>query len=193
MLELFFYDFSLSENKKPKFLFRVFIIGLMTISFSLSAQSLEQENTDDRAINQSVIAVAGNVDQSSGLILEWTLGESFIGTSYGEKSCYTVGFHQPLIQIRNNENEQVHTDTNVTVFPNPFSSSIHIKLEGTKGGPLKVGMTDLLGRIVLEKTFDGDLSDFEISCPGIPAGSYFLRLWNSEGHLINSSILIKSL
>ncbi len=71
-------------------------------------------------------------------------------------------------------------NTTVTVYPNPSTSRINIRLTDETGGIKQVQLVDVLGRVTLTKTiklFKGE-NNFDLQVARIPAGNYFVKFNN---------------
>jgi hypothetical protein len=69
-------------------------------------------------------------------------------------------------------------DLNVTVSPNPFSTSFSINVASHKG-PLNVQLRDAAGKIVLQTVMNSNQAI--LLTDAIPSGAYTLSLNNAQG------------
>lgn len=91
-----------------------------------------------------------------------------------------------LTVIEGNEEEVL---TNISLYPNPFSSSFDLRLDAESGSDTRLSIVDMTGRIVIENTYHLTKGENVISVSGlgnIPAGIYFMRLDNER-----SSVTLK--
>lgn len=94
---------------------------------------------------------------------------------YGFSSSRYLSAYVDNLIISNSSTSGVYPDAErmaFTLFPNPSASEIHLK------GPLNPGnvvITDLLGRILLEKKIDIPLNEELIDINNFPAGTYMLQ------------------
>jgi hypothetical protein len=111
-----------------------------------------------------------------GLIARYIL---ITGLSNYGGSCYG------LSEIRINGSpantssaENLLEDLNVTVSPNPFSTSFNINVASHKG-PLNVQLRDLSGKIVIQTVMNSNQAI--LLTDAIPSGAYTLSLNNAQG------------
>ncbi|MGC4057438.1 MAG: T9SS type A sorting domain-containing protein [Chitinophagaceae bacterium] len=77
----------------------------------------------------------------------------------------------------------------VTVYPNPFSDRIHIRLAGTPSGSVQLLLMDAAGRAIAKEQFSG-ANEFDWTMRGnLPAGMYFLIVQQSDGHNIHVPLM----
>ena len=66
------------------------------------------------------------------------------------------------------------------IYPNPFTSSVDISISPDIDTEVKLLLTDLSGRILVEQTIPvekvGDIVSWELSGLGLPRGMYMVRL-----------------
>jgi hypothetical protein len=66
------------------------------------------------------------------------------------------------------------------IFPNPSNHEIQIDLSGLKATAQQFEITDLTGKIILTKQYNGSLFQ-TISIGEMPAGNYFLKITTEKG------------
>jgi hypothetical protein len=72
-------------------------------------------------------------------------------------------------------------ELSIAAFPNPFNSTITLQLETAGPGNYALRVTDILGRIVAERTLALTHSqEYDMDFSGQSAGSYFVRLSNNQ-------------
>lgn len=79
--------------------------------------------------------------------------------------------------------EENPVEEQITVYPNPASTEIHIS--GMDNGQA-ITLYDMMGRRVLEKSFSTDLS-----VAGLRSGVYLLQITTSEGNIISKKLSIQ--
>lgn len=72
--------------------------------------------------------------------------------------------------------------SSVSIYPQPFHDVLHI--EGMNEGQNEIRVTDISGRLLLEKTIEGK----ELNIGGLPTGGYFFYLKKSDGWLCRKLI-----
>lgn len=82
------------------------------------------------------------------------------------------------------------TENNFSVYPNPFSSRLHIRANGTEGA-LQVQVTDLGGKVLLSVKQVAGNNTLDLS--GLPGGIYFLFIRDTtNGALLFNKKIIKN-
>jgi hypothetical protein len=147
----------------------------MCITFLLAASLSAQE------VSPQVISSAGefNVSSDNSISLSWTLGELVISTvtSTDNQLVLTQGFQQSNLIA---DAIKVHPELGITitVYPNPTSELVNIRLASPLEGNTMIYLTSPDGREVFnDKLMQGDLT-MQISMHEYPSGTYFLRIQN---------------
>ena len=148
-------------------------------------------------LTPNIISAAGGVSsgKSSDILLEWTLGESSVGTATTFNRLYTVGFHQPVLVSRSivQQNESGESNlSQVRVYPNPVENTLRVQFHFTKYDNVKIILSDLLGRALLEKTVNGKSMITEIPVYHLVSGVYQLLISDLNGSPISTFKIIKA-
>ncbi|MEP7170473.1 MAG: M4 family metallopeptidase, partial [Bacteroidota bacterium] len=122
-------------------------------------------------------------------------GSNFF-TAMTDECSYTYHLRTSQSDVENEQsgNENLLSNNDINVFPNPFSSTINFKYSSPVEGKLKIAVTDIQGRTV--KSFIEDIpgnnieKQFTLDLANISPGIYMMRV--SDG--INTSVqkIIKS-
>jgi lysophospholipase L1-like esterase len=83
----------------------------------------------------------------------------------------------------------LENDKLITIYPNPVSDMIFIKLENYESTGLKVQLLDLVGKVIIDQTFNSSI--FSLSLKGVVPGPYLLRI-NYDEKLITRKIIVQS-
>lgn len=79
------------------------------------------------------------------------------------------------------------------VYPNPFTSELHVKLEVEQPGPAQFQLFDAAGRHVLSRTElmqEGmQTISFNMNCYRLPGGVYYLRVSDAAGEISTHSVV----
>lgn len=143
-------------------------------------------------LSPTVIASAGGVSKFSTIELEWTLGETFIGTATSQERFYSVGFHQPqLISQKINMGNEI-TSSQITIYPNPVNNILTVQIRLDKYEKTKLILSDMLGRSMQERTVSGKIATVNMPVYNLIAGIYFLRVFDTKGNQISSYKIIKA-
>ena len=133
-----------------------------------------QENT-----SQNLVSSAGASLEGWGLTslkMDFSIGEIIINTGFADDFMITQGFHQENIYLSTLK-ESINID--LTIFPNPTTSSINIDFNDIVNSPIKLDIYDASGKqwgiteFIHEKTYN-------ISLEGLAEGIYFLFLENKN-------------
>ncbi|CAN5369662.1 hypothetical protein BH09BAC1_BH09BAC1_03080 [soil metagenome] len=141
------------------------------IAFTGSGQSFAPE----------VWASAGGYYTSATGSVAWTLGETVIETAFKASSTITVtqGFHQPSF-LTTGISQQPTKDISpiFSVFPNPTSGFIRIKLSKPVDKAVQVSLFTALGQLIQSNLWQPNAAnaEMEISLENLANGVYFLQL-----------------
>jgi hypothetical protein len=113
-----------------------------------------------------------------GLGVNAVSGDSDISTDQVED--FTIPEPGPNCTL---SNDIFQNENAITVFPNPTSDEVTIKINNYFGS-LEMQLFDLNGRIILEKNSDSFSNEEQLSLKGISSGIYILKL---KGQSISSS------
>jgi hypothetical protein len=138
-------------------------------------------------VKQEVIASAGGYSVATGVSLSWTLGETIIPTFTNGGFTLTHGFQQQLIITAIEEN--LADVVKVTIYPNPASDVINIKLESPLDGEVKIYLIDSQGKMLKTDFMEETMLEKEINLQDIPAGIYYLKM--IKGKLSNVYKVVK--
>ena len=143
-------------------------------------------------LSPTVIATAGGVSKFSSIELEWTLGESFIGTASSPVRFYTVGFHQPSLIIQKIISENEIYSTQISLYPNPVKSILTVQLRLDKYQKTKLILSDILGRPLQDRTVIAKIATLNLPVNNLIAGIYFLKIFDTKGNPMGSYKIIKA-
>ncbi len=140
----------------------LFLILVLTASVSVKAQQLE------------VVAASGDFYKNSSGSLSWTLGEAAIETLSESNYILTQGFQQSKITVTS-VNELPGLDFTISVFPNPASDFLTVKVEKNDGFTgLMYHLYDINGKLLLLKQPEGN--ETTISLSNFNPSIYFLEV-----------------
>jgi len=128
-----------------------------------------------------VWASAGGYHADSKGSVAWTLGETVIETATSASSNLTVtqGFHQPSVSISTGNAQQPKDISPVfTVFPNPTSGIVRIKLSKPMEKPMQISLFNTLGQLIQSELWnpEGGAAEMELSLENLANGVYFLQI-----------------
>jgi len=160
-------------------------IFLLLISFNLTIFLVSQ------TVNLELVTSSGESFRNTTYQLDWSIGESITKTHSAGNYILTQGFHHGHYEITAIDN-LVDTDVNISVFPNPTSDFVSVKLQNLSTSEIPSGilfLTDLKGKVLLQEKMNKTEKqlDFSIFSPGI----YFLSL-KQENSLLKTFKIIKN-
>ncbi|MEO6541878.1 MAG: T9SS type A sorting domain-containing protein, partial [Ferruginibacter sp.] len=145
-----------------------------------------------------VVSNYGGSATAGNIYFEWTVGEPRIETVSMTGLLYTQGFHQPLVYTI----PVKQTDTailiasdkiKITVYPNPVSTVLKVKVEIPDRRAVVLELVDLNGRLLQRKNIaagsDKNLVEFPMTA--YIGGSYYLMVRDTNGVIINTIKLVK--
>ena len=83
-------------------------------------------------------------------------------------------------------------DPEVTVFPNPAKEKLRFNIISEKAGNLKYQIVDLSGKICRSGTIqiEKGMNDIQLNIASIPAGMYYLKIYDLNAHTLYKSCQI---
>ncbi|MCW3082661.1 MAG: hypothetical protein JWP12_27 [Bacteroidetes bacterium] len=146
-----------------------------------------------QSLNLSVISSYGNFGSGATGNLSSTLGEPMVATFTASSNILTQGFEQPddagMTAVPDNSSDQF-----ISVYPNPATDRLSI--DGiTASGPVELKLTDISGRVMIQKQVTGNQSKGEpeqLEIKDIKSGVYFLTITEkNSGKIIRTLRIIK--
>lgn len=148
------------------------------ISFLFAGMMLHAQT-----ISHSVVASAGanHTDEATGISISWTLGEPVIGTlvSNDETIILTQGFQQgtlagDVIVV------PIDFSAEITVYPNPTSNFVNIRIDGLMKSSLKMEILDIHGRVRAQHENITNEDIVTIRTEHLNSGVYMLRFLSGD-------------
>ena len=126
-----------------------------------------------RLLAQEVIATAGSTLSNSNGSISFTIGESVANTLTKGDKTITQGFQQSYISV-SLVNELKDLDFNISVYPNPTSDVLTLKLSKEDVTGIQYLLYDFMGKLLLQKNLESN----EISIPvnQFAKGFYILKV-----------------
>ena len=122
---------------------------------------------------QEVVATAGSTFGNSSGRISYTIGEGVAQTFTKGDKTLTQGFHQPSITVKM-LCKLKDPDYSVSVFPNPTSDVLNIKVNMENASGLKYLLLDVNGKILSQKNMEGP--EYNIHLDQFAAGFYILKV-----------------
>lgn len=97
--------------------------------------------------------------------------------------------HSNILQVRRSATSKV------SVYPNPFVSTIQIELQNDREEKLSIRLINAAGAVIHDSRKDvrRGLNVFSINDLNLPGGTYILQIRNSEGELIRTDKLSRQI
>jgi hypothetical protein len=131
---------------------------------------------------QQVVATAGSTLSNTSGSISYTIGESVAQTLTKDDKTLTQGFHQTTISV-SIVNELKDIDFSITVFPNPATDYLTLKIKGGKDVQTQyiASLYDINGMLLLNKKFEGN--ETTISMGNLIPAIYFLKVTDNNKEL----------
>ena len=144
-------------------------------------------------LSPSVLAAGGGSARTATMTLDWTVGEAVAGTERTAGQLYTQGFHQPLLQVSEQQNlTSLDDEYRFTVAPNPVVALLSVTIATPKPMPLQLTLADLTGRSYNLPVIPANTASTQIDMTVYPAGTYLLRIASDGGEPLKTYKIIKS-
>ena len=159
---------------KKIFLFAICLLLIGPVIFSQSIQN-------------SLISSGGTSATSGGIQMDYSIGEPIIETVSSGSNTLTQGFHQTTLSLVAIENSTLFSE--VSIYPNPTSSYIHIDIPNDYD-ILNIRLLDALGKLVAEhQEISGTIT---ITTEHLAVGTYYLQLINSKDMKFKTYKVVKN-
>lgn len=161
----------------------------LTCILVILCSSLKSQN-----LSNQLLSTAGQVSQNQNIRLEWSLGEIATSTLQSNNDIYTQGFHQPSL-IKRTFDDKINTDNvaNIEVWPNPTQNYLNVNMQSSKDNGMILALFDINGKRLKNIEIEGKESQFTLNLEKLLPGFYYLKIYNSEGILIDHQKVVKSL
>ena len=163
-----------------------------------------------RSAQHWVNAAGGGSVESGGIMVDYTIGQVFVGVVADGDVMLTQGFQQGYGPWTNNQGGNSgsgsgtgegtgsvnavatisETTATLTLYPNPASNNVRIGLGIELDVPANVWLYAMDGRRVLSRTFAPNQQEFDLDLSSLPAGVYVVRIVAAEQHF-NTAKLVK--
>ncbi|MCK6648717.1 MAG: T9SS type A sorting domain-containing protein [Bacteroidia bacterium] len=134
-----------------------------------------------QTLSPEVISSSGTSMTDGTTTLEWTLGEPVTATLDNTQNTLSQGFHQTNIFVTNIPNTVV---TGLSVFPNPTIDIVNVQFSSNQKNTV-VELYSVEGKLLEKHAVNS--RNLELNLSTYPAGSYFLRINDSDTHKLLKS------
>ncbi len=155
----------------------VLTVPFFTSSFAVS-QSIETE----------LIGTSGETFANESMIVDWSMGEIATETFQFENYLLSQGFQQGRYEISSLV-QGLETNFQVTVFPNPTSDYIKLKMKSASAFDIVAQIVNMQGKTLFlkESVKEEEIIDFSTSS----IGSYILILRRGDA-IVQSLKIVKN-
>lgn len=136
------------------------------------------------AFPQSAVNAGGGGGSLAGRTFDFSIGEmTRIQTAAGTNLIVTEGLLQPSAEEGSEIARQPLSIDALRVYPNPAADILNLQPRLQQGGILHCRLTDLQGRLLLQKRFElsNGNEKQQINVSGLAAGNYLLQATVSQG------------
>lgn len=151
------------------------------VTLGVKAQSLEPE----------LISPAGGTIQLDEIRMDWTLGDLAVETLTTPGGLLTEGFLQPQLKVERVTSVAVVSGYQVTLSPNPTLRSIFLEAESEQQEDLRIELVDPSGRPLGNWRWAAPFDRYEVDMSALPTATYFVRLFQADGRLVDTWKVIK--
>ena len=120
-----------------------------------------------------VIASSGGNGQNDQVSLNWTIGEPIITTFLNSGNSLTQGFQQGSLTLSTGINK-LGLNIEVTVFPNPTTGKLNIKIIDKPGSLWNIEIYDLSGILLYNEKITANACNVDFSY--FPPSPYILKI-----------------
>ncbi len=157
------------------------ILTCLCIGF-LSIVSLQGQSIDT-----SVLSTTGNTISNASYAINFTIGETLIGTITNSQSV-DQGFWSGIASLNTLSTETfLPSSSSVTIYPNPVSNYFTIRIPDSNH--YSISLFDLTGQEVITKDISTSPLGDQIDISSLSQGSYILRLSVSNTDIGNFKII----
>jgi hypothetical protein len=141
-----------------------------------------------RLLAQEVIATAGSTLSNSNGSISFTIGESVANTLTKGDKTITQGFQQANISV-SMVNELKDLFFNISVFPNPASNVLILKISKDDVTGIQYLLYDILGKLLLQKKLESNETSVPVN--QLAKGLYILKVQEGMKELKTFKIIKK--
>lgn len=136
---------------------------------------------------QETTLSAGNDASGSGGIVNYSIGQIAYTTHFGINGSSAQGVQQPfeIMTVVGVEIKEIQLE--LSVFPNPTTHFLTLKIENYDQEKLSFQLTDLNGKLISSEFVTNQLT--QIPMEYLPASSYLLMVKNGDEFIKNFKII----
>ena len=169
------------KNVSPRIFHKSLLTGMsLFLAIILSGGILAQELTP------AVVGSSGNTFTSSGLSIDFTVGEITTKSLTTANYLLTQGFIQGA-DPNTGIGEDLIKESSLVVYPNPATMLLNLHLQHAQRNPVNAIIRDLQGRIVLQSDFTQN--SLLINLEKLTTGFYTLTVVLDNQQIINKKFI----
>lgn len=155
-------------------------------AFNISQNGLQYQFTDNSANATNWFWDFGDGDTitAQNPVHEYAVNGTYTICLIASDSCSSDTLCQTIKVFITSGNSPISGDTQLSVFPNPFSDHTTIQFSNQKNEDLKIDLLDMVGRKIktlAEKNFGTGNHSLNFQRESLRAGMYLLQLKNGSG------------
>ena len=135
---------------------------------------------------QKALLTDGSMAMGSGGSLCYSIGQIFYTTNTGTNGSVAQGVQQPY-EIFVGLEEGNSSDFRCTVYPNPASAVLTLKVENLNHSTYYYSLFDMKGKLLVYKEFKGNETSIDMS--NLVAATYFLKVTDNAKELSTFKII----
>jgi len=139
-----------------------------------------------QTVSPELISSSGDSFSNATYQLDWSVGECITATHSAGAYVITQGFHQNTYIITAVEDLRVEIE--MSVYPNPTSDLISLKVESSKVESMQYTITDLSGKVLQTVKMQSNIEQINFS--SYANGTYLITV-SENNQLIKSFQIIK--
>jgi hypothetical protein len=168
---------SKNKAKSTSMLGTALVIGTVSLAQSIAPQSVNSSGTKMSQANGSLSFTVGEL-----LVLSQTdIDGNLLGSGFSTGATLTTASIQ----------ESDSTVLDVSVFPNPTSDLVNIRINHSKLEQVVVSIVDLKGKVVYNGKYAGISNTIRINTTDYALGTYVLSLKNNANQIYGIYKIIK--
>ncbi len=131
-----------------------------------------------QSVSKTVLASNGGETITTPYTYTWTIGESVIANTSVPSYIITQGFHP--ISATTTGVAEIESNVQLSVFPNPASDVLNVKIANPSGGSLALQVYDVSGKMCLPAKYltDGVSQSTELNFSSLPSGTFYISILN---------------
>ena len=139
---------------------------------------------------QNAISTAGSDASGTGGTASYTIGQIAYGTAGGTGGKMNEGVQQSFdISTFSGNPIRDKISLESSVYPNPVSESLTLKIVQDKPESLNYQLFDINGKLL--KTQNIESNETKINMQHYPSAEYFLKVFNSSSEIVTFKIIKK--